>query len=213
MPKTDLLIWDWNGTLLDDVDLCLETLNLLLRRHGYAQQYDLTAYKRMFRFPIQDYYRDAGFDFDCHPYEDLAVEFMDHYIPHSTAGPLTPDARAVLDAVHDLGLPQVILSASPVDVLHDQTAQRGVSGCFEAMLGLSDIYAASKVELGKQFLAQAGFDPQAAVLVGDSVHDFEVAQAMGTRCILCCAGHQCRQALEVTGAVVIDRLSQLPSLL
>ena len=53
--KPSLLIWDWNGTLLDDVALCNQCLNDLLAGHGYAQRYDAAAYKEIFGFPIQDY--------------------------------------------------------------------------------------------------------------------------------------------------------------
>ena len=213
MAKTELLLWDWNGTLLNDVDLCLECLNLLLGRHGYPQHYDYDSYRRIFGFPIEDYYREAGFDFDKDPYADLAEEFMAHYVPHSEACPLFDDARSTLEEVERMGIPQVILSASPVTLLREQVVQRDVPGFFSQLLGLGDIYAHSKVDIGVDFMHRAGMDPARVVLVGDSVHDFQVAQAMGTRCILCAAGHQCREKLEQTGAPVIDHLSQLPALL
>ncbi len=213
MANTDLLIWDWNGTLLDDVSLCLETLNLLLRRHGYPQQYDLAQYKEIFRFPIEDYYRDAGFDFSRHPYAELSEEFMDYYTPHSAHCGLMPGAETALTAARQMGVPQVILSASPVDLLRNQVRERRIDGFFAEMLGLGNIYARSKVELGVTFMRKSGVNPARALLVGDSVHDFEVAQALGTRCVLCCAGHQSRTTLETTGATVIDCLDQLPALL
>ena len=53
-----------------------------------------------------------------------------------------------------------------------------------AVLGLGDIYAKSKVEVGLAYLQEAGFDPAKAVMIGDSVHDFEVAQALGVGCVL-----------------------------
>lgn len=213
MPTTDLLIWDWNGTLLNDVTLCLDTLNLLLRRYGYAQQYDLADYRRLFHFPIEDYYRDAGFDFSRHPYPQLSAEFMDHYIPRSAACGLMPGAKIALNAAKEQNIPQVILSASQVDLLHRQVKAQQVEDFFHTMLGLGDIYARSKVDLGLDFMRKSGVLPSRALLVGDSVHDFEVAQALGTRCVLCCAGHQCRSALETTGAAVIDCLDQLADLL
>ena len=213
MADTQLVLWDWNGTLLDDVSLCLECLNLLLRRNGYPQQYDLTGYKQIFGFPIQEYYTRAGFDFTRHPYEELAVQYMDHYIPHSESCPLMAGAEDVLRQVQALHIPQVILSASPVELLREQVMQRDVQGYFTQLLGLGDIYAHSKVELGVSFMERAGTPPEKAVLVGDSVHDFQVAQAMGSRCVLCAAGHQSRAHLEATGAPVIDTLAELPALL
>ncbi len=213
MAETRLLIWDWNGTLLDDVDLCLEVLNHLLARHGYPQQYGKDRYKQIFRFPIQDYYREAGFDFSRHPYEALSQEFMERYTARSTACALMPGALTALKGAQARQLPQVILSASPEGLLAQQVEQRGIRPFFRQLLGLSDIYAKSKLEMGVDFMRRCGIQPAQAVMVGDSVHDFETAQAMGTRCVLCCAGHQCHELLEQTGTPVIRSLDQLLPLL
>ena len=52
--KLQLVLWDWNGTLLDDVTLCVDALNRLLARYGYDRQYDLDGYRKIFGFPIRD---------------------------------------------------------------------------------------------------------------------------------------------------------------
>ena len=54
MPVS-LVLWDWNGTLLNDVALGLASLNRNLARFGYPQQYTLAEYREIFTFPIQDY--------------------------------------------------------------------------------------------------------------------------------------------------------------
>ena len=84
-----------------------------------------------------------------------------------------------LEAFKAAGLRQVILSASNLDTLRRQTDERGVTGYFDRLLGLGDIYAKSKVEVGLAYLKENGFDPARAVMIGDSVHDYEVAQALG----------------------------------
>ena len=145
--STELFLWDWNGTLLDDVALCVDALNRLLARHGYSQRYDLESYRKIFGFPVEEYYLRAGFDFSRNSFDELAKSYMADYIPASTACPLTGDARPTLDRLHRAGLRQVILSASPIDTLRRQTAERGVADCFDTLLGLGDIYAKSKVEL------------------------------------------------------------------
>lgn len=69
MAQTQLVLWDWNGTLLNDLQLSIQALNRLLAENGYPQQFDTRAYRKIFGFPIQDYYRRAGFDFSRHPYD------------------------------------------------------------------------------------------------------------------------------------------------
>ena len=175
----ELILWDWNGTLLDDVELCVDALNRLLEKHAYPQRYDRDQYRAIFGFPIEEYYVRAGFDFSRHSFAMLAEEYMDDYIPTLTR----------------------------------QAGERHVTGYFDRLLGLGDIYAKSKVELGQRFMQEEGIDPACAVMIGDSVHDFEVAQAMGTACVLQCSGHQNRQTLAATGAPVVEGLREAARLI
>ena len=198
----ELVLWDWNGTLLDDVDLCVDALDWLLAAHGYPQRYTLDGYRAIFGFPIEDYYRRAGFDFTKHPFPELAQRYMEHYIPASAACGLMPGAVEALELFQAAGARQVILSASPITTLKAQVAQRGVAGYFDRLLGLDDIYAKSKVELGLAYLKENGFAPQRAVMLGDRVHDAEVAKALGVKCVLQCAGHQPESALRKAGVPV-----------
>ena len=211
--RPELILWDWNGTLLDDVALCVDALNRLLERHGYVQRYDLTSYREIFGFPIVDYYRRAGFDLAKHPFEDLAESYMADYIPASAACPLMEGAVEALAAFRAAGVRQVVLSASPVTTLQQQVTERGVQHYFDRLLGLGDIYAKSKVEVGLRYLAESGFDRRRAVMIGDSVHDFEVAQALGVHCVLQAAGHQPAAVLRATGASVADDVRQAAALI
>ena len=208
----DTLIWDWNGTLMDDVDLCVRLLNEQLERHGYPPVGGIDAYRRVFGFPIEAYYVRAGFDFSRHPYEQLAHEYMERYVPESFACPMQPDARETLEALRARGVRQVILSASPIDTLLRHTDHYGVTQYFDAILGLDDVYGKSKVERGLAWIETSGIDRTRAAMVGDSVHDFEVASALGVRSVFYSRGHQPRETLEATGAVVIDSLRELLNL-
>ncbi len=207
------VIWDWNGTLLDDVALCARLLDELLARHGYPPLGGVEAYRGVFGFPIRDYYQRAGFDFSRHPYEELAAEWFAAYTAARLRCPLQPGARDVLAELQTRGMRQVVLSASREDALTAELAYFGLDGYFEAVLGLGDFYAHSKVARGAAWLAASGLDPAEAVLAGDTLHDWEVAQALGTGCVLFSGGHQPPQTLAATGAPVIGRLPELLPLL
>lgn len=211
--KLSTVIWDWNGTLLNDVALCARLLDELLARHGYQPLGDVAAYRGVFGFPIRDYYQRAGFDFARHPYEDLAAEWFAAYTAARLHCPLQPGARDVLRALREKGVRQVVLSASHEDALAAELAHFALRGYFEEVLGLSDFYAASKVARGAAWLAASGLNPAEAVLVGDSLHDWEVARALGTRCVLFSGGHQLPRTLATAGAPVIARLTELLPLL
>ena len=210
---TELLIWDWNGTLLDDVALCNDCLNQLLSEYGYSPRYDRAAYKEIFSFPIMDYYRKAGFDFNVHPYAALADRFVEIYSPASLACPLCPGAKEALGKANAAGIRQIMLSASQRDALTRQVQHFGLQNYFEELIGQDDFYAHGKLEAGKAWLQRQNFDLTKAVLVGDSLHDAQVADALGVACVLCAAGHQSRKRLETAGVPVIDSLHELPCLL
>ena len=213
MQPTGMIFWDWNGTLLDDVDFTHSCLNWMLETHGYPQRYDLTAYREIFGFPIEEYYRKAGFDFARHPYPMLAERFMEHYNAGVDACPPSRHAADTLAALSRRGWRQSVLSASLRDYLIEQVAARGLQGFFTELLGLTDIYGVSKVQVGLDYLHHSGLDPAACVMVGDTTHDAEVAAALGARCVLYTGGHQSRARLEAVCPHVIDDLAQLPGLL
>lgn len=103
MAQTQLVLWDWNGTLLNDLQLSIQALNRLLAENGYPQQFDTRAYRKIFGFPIQDYYRRAGFDFSRHPYDRLAQRYMEMYIPASEGCRLSPRRKGCACAAAKTG--------------------------------------------------------------------------------------------------------------
>ena len=87
----------------------------------------------------------------------------------------------------------------------------GLEGSFEAILGADNIYCESKVERACAWQRAANIRPEEILVIGDLVHDWEMAQAMGADCILVDCGHQARRDLEVCGCPVLHSLSELPA--
>ncbi|WP_367925423.1 HAD family hydrolase [uncultured Ruthenibacterium sp.] len=211
--KTTTVLWDWNGTLMNDVSLCCELLNHQLKRHGYSPVGDINAYRKVFRFPIEQYYQDAGFDFSRHPYAQLAQEYAVLYASQCKSCPLQPEAESVLKGLREMGIHQFILSASEQSALENQVDFYGLTSYFDALLGLNNVYAHSKVDIGLAWMKANHTDPSTVLMVGDSVHDCEVAQALEIRCVLYSGGHQPADVLAATGFPVVNGLDQIFSYL
>lgn len=204
----DGLIWDWNGTLLNDTELCVQTMNeMLLKRN--LQQLSVDKYKDVFSFPVKDYYQKIGFDFKSEPFEIPALEFIDNYNSNVQSCSLHISSVTVLKYFQSIGIRQFILSAMQQDALELCLEQQKVSYFFERVSGLDNHYAFSKLKNGQQLLSILNMEAGKVVLIGDTVHDFEVAHKLGCRCILIAHGHQSRQILESTGVLVIDEIGQL----
>jgi len=202
------IIWDWNGTLLNDTELCVRTMNeMLLKRN--LQQLTVAGYKDVFSFPVKDYYQKIGFDFDTEPFEIPALEFIDLYNSRVNSCKLHENSITVLKHFQSIGIRQLILSAMKQDALDQCLVQHQIGHFFEHVSGLDNHYAASKLENGQQLISELNLNPEELVLIGDTVHDFEVASNLSAQCILIANGHQSRKILETTGVQVIDEIGQL----
>ncbi len=208
--KYKTVIWDFNGTIMDDVALCMDSLNTMLKARAIPTVDTVEDYRKIFRFPIKEYYRLAGFDFEIEPFEALAVEWVNLYTKGEDRLTLTDGFREVWQYIRDSGARQIILSASEKTMLERHLTTLGIRNSFDEILGTGDIYAAGKVEMARRCLGTSVAD---AVLIGDTPHDAETARAIGVDCILYAGGHASEAALCETGAPMIRHLSELPGLL
>jgi len=200
------VIWDWNGTLLDDAWLCVEILNGMLRRRGLPEV-DETSYRDCFGFPVENVYRAMGFDMSEGSFEKMSVEYISEYQARRDECRLHEGARGILGALKAAGIGQSILSAYRQDMLDSMVAKMGLSLYFDRLAGNSNIYAASKVAYGKRLVADIGCRPDEIVMVGDTDHDFEVARTLGIACILVSCGHNSPARLEKLGVAVFPCLA------
>lgn len=79
MNKISNVIWDWNGTLMDDVDICIESMNKLLLEYNCSPIKNKEVYRSKFCFPIEQYYRNIGFDFSKASFSVLGKKYIDIY--------------------------------------------------------------------------------------------------------------------------------------
>ena len=204
--KYELVIWDFNGTIIDDVQTGIDAVNVLLGRRGLPLLTDRDTYRRAFRFPIVEYYKVLGFDFEKEPYETAAYEWVAEYERRIPDIPLVPGIEETLRGVRALGLRQMILSSSELAMMKGQLERYGLLSYFDDIRGLDNIFAGGKTEMAK---AWSRGKKLSAVFVGDTTHDFETAQAISCDCVLFAGGHGRREALEATGAPVIETLPEL----
>ena len=206
------VIWDWNGTLLDDLDLCVEAVNGLLARRGLPAL-DRVRYRAIFDFPVRDYYRRLGLPVDDASFHALSVEFIGAYEARRLEPGLQPGAADVLAAIARRGLTQSILSAYHRDSLRVVVRHHGVDTHFTALHGLDNIYAQSKVALGRACLAALALPPPEVLLIGDTLHDLHVARELGVACALVAHGHHATERLRAATEHVFPDLRALASAL
>ena len=202
------IIWDWNGTLLDDVSVVIDAMNNLLEKRNLPLL-DIEKYKEIFTFPVIDYYARLGFDFSVEPFEKLAAEFISLFNSDNYRFRLHDGVEKVLDFINNMGMSQSILSASQEPGLIEDVGRLNITGYFVAIAGLNNHYANSKVERAKELLAELGLKPEEVLLIGDTVHDYEVSKEIGCDCLLVCSGHQSRRKILTCGTSIIESITDV----
>ena len=207
-PRYRHIVWDWNGTLLDDLDLSIDVMNgMLLRRR--LPLLDRARYHALFDFPVRSYYERLGFDAAHDSFEQLSVEFIAGYDARRWECRLHPDVDELLAAAGRAGSTQSILSAYRQQTLTEIVGHFALTPHFVRLTGLDNIFAHSKAELGRAWIAELGLPPQDVLMVGDTLHDLDVAAAMGVDCALVAAGHHPEARLRTRSQRVFQNLRAL----
>lgn len=209
MQKHKHIIWDWNGTLLNDTWLCVEVLNGLLARRGRAS-ISVENYRANFGFPVIHFYEYLGFDTDVDSFERVSHEFIGDYEARWLKEcQLHPEAADVLHAMAASGLTHSVLSAAKKEALEIGIGHFGIRDHFSGLCGTDNIYAKGKMEQGRSWIEGLDWAPHEVMLIGDTLHDHEVAEAIGTDCILMAHGHHTPERLEASGRPVAHSLREL----
>lgn len=197
---------DFNGTVLNDIDLCLNLLNEMLYEKEKITV-DISRYKEIFDFPIIKYYIAAGFDFSKYTFEELANYFIVEYTRRNlTESFVFDDVREFVNSLKEAGYKVVICSASKKPLLLDQLRDFNILDLFDDVIGLDNHYAASKAELAYEYVNKIGIDLKHSYFVGDTTHDAEVGLKCGLNVLLIDRGHQSYNVLNQTGECILPTL-------
>ncbi len=202
------VIWDWNGTLLDDIGASLASVNDMLAKRGEPPM-DKNRYKECMGTPIIRFYEQV-FDLSKEDYASILAEYNAGYMYHLADCSLTDGAVEAIEKFAAAGVHQAIVSSSNNAQLCENAKKYGVFDKFEAVLGAADFKADSKIERARLYLAESA-EKGAVLVVGDLEHDAEMAAEIGADCVLLTSGHEHPERLKRSGAVIFDKIEELIS--
>lgn len=204
---------DFNGTVLDDIELCINLLNEMLSEKE-GKTVTVEEYKNIFCFPIINYYKAAGFTFDGYTFEELADVFIVDYARRSlTETKIFDDLEMFVKIVNEIGYKVVICSASLKPMLINQLKHAGIYELFEDVIGLDNHFAVSKLELAKEYVKNMNVDLEQSYFIGDTTHDAEVGVACGLIPILVDRGHQNEEVLKQAKSLILHSLLEVATYL
>ena len=201
------ILWDFNGTIYDDADASRRATNVLLGARGLRQIETLDVLRSRFCFPVKNYYSELGFDYSIESYEDIASEWSAIYNEISRDSGFCKGVDTVIRQMSERGYKQTILSACESKILADKLIGLGACKNFENVFGTDNVNAHSKTQLAVEWLKA---NPHAvALMIGDTEHDFEVANMLGADCILYSKGYCSKERLTKLGCPVIDDFDEI----
>lgn len=197
------VLWDLNGTLLDDLDVGLAVQAVMLRERGLPP---LTKerYLATFNFPIKDWYAYLGYDIST--YDQLAVVWAETYAEMVKAAPIGKGVLPLMEAIDKAGVGQSVFTAGERAMATALLRQMGIENRFAHVFALDDHLAHTKLSLCESVKKAL---PGPYLLIGDTTQDFLSAQALGCDCALVACGHQNEQTLKNTGAPVFADIEAL----
>ncbi len=204
------LIWDYNGTILNDVGMSVKLENMMMARRHMNKTITMEEYRELFCFPIIDYYKKVGYTFENETYEDISVEYNALYDQMFDECTLADGFTELIQLSLKKGYQNVILSACEHNKLNAQCRQLGIDQYFREILGIDNILGGSKVDMAKHWMIRSGVNPDDCMYLGDTEHDLDTAQAIGiTNCFLVANGHQAYDVLKKRTQHVVHSLREI----
>ena len=202
------IIYDFNGTVLDDMEVCLKAENDTIRHFGLDREpLSMDEYLHIFTFPVKDYYEAVGFDWNVYSYAEVGAYWFSCYCARKNEYKVYDGVTDFLKMSHEKGYRNILLSASSLVELKKQLQELGIEEYFDEVLGIDNIYAGSKVNVALQWMKDK--DPEECLMIGDTLHDLETAKAMNIRCVLIGKGHQAKEILERECDEVYDDIREV----
>ena len=204
------IIWDFNGTVLDDCAASVEAVNRMMARRSLGS---ITRewYEKNLIMPLEAFYESVGFDMQKEQLPEVSAEFQVECA--KVDRPIFSEVLEALAYFKEKGFRQFLFSSLHQSVLEEQARERGIEGYFEKIMGRPDRNLGSKAEAAKTYLTEQGIAPEEVLFVGDLTTDHEMAAFAGGASVLIPKGHQHREILQKTGAIILNDASELKGLI
>ncbi len=203
------IVWDWNGTLLHDIDAVIEATNASFTEIGLPTL-TLERYRELYCVPVPRFYeRLLGRLPTAQEWAVMDATFHRHYWALAGSCGLAEGAAELLTARQSAGHTQSLCSLAPHERLLSIVATHGIVERFVRVDGSTGPSGTGKADqLARHLAAIDGADPRRTVVIGDAVDDATAASKVGAFAVLYTGGSHSRASLEAVGVPVVDTLAE-----
>ena len=206
--KIQNIFLDFNGTILDDLNLCHKILNDLCQIANIPP-ISVEEYIKIFGFPVKNYYESAGFDFNKMPYSFISEHFNNNYSKRwRKETKLFKNFKKYIKKLKAEGFQIYIITASETELVNAQLKYFKIDKFFDGIASSSNKEANGKLEYTLDFIKKNNITISKTIMMGDTLHDAEVARKIGVNCVLFSKGHNDIDRLNSTGLPVFSSYSE-----
>ena len=206
MQKYTWIIFDFNGTIYNDLPISVKIANYYLKQ-AHKPLTNVEEYRQEFEFPAINYYKKKGLVIKDEDFDYYKNDYPQRYLANETIS-LAPHAHEVLTELKKT-YHLALISILNEEILQKQCVQFKIAPYFEAILGQNNVDSASKLETAQHFAKENNLPPKKILFIGDTMHDYEVAADLGAACLLYDQGYQSHQILETSGCPVISDFDEI----
>jgi phosphoglycolate phosphatase len=205
--KYKYVIWDWNGTLLDDLKASFDAVNDMLEIYE-KNPLTLEEYYSYVDTPIYKFYEHI-FDLKVVTMEVIKPLYGELYSKYENDVKLADGAEKLVKKLKGKNVKQYVLSAAHKDDLISHAKRLKIYDEFDEISAASDYEAGSKIDRAKALFERENVDRECCVMIGDTLHDLDTANALGIDCLLYSKGHTDYDTLANTGRAVCSSFEEI----
>ena len=180
--KFDLIVFDWDGTLMDSTTAIIASMQAAARDLGVTVP-DKRAASYVIGLGLQDALQAAVPDLDPRHYPKMAERYRHHYLSQDHQLSLFAGAREMLDDLVEQGYFLAVATGKSRVGLNRALAASGVTSLFDATRCADETFSKPNPAMLLELTRELGQDMRRTVMIGDTTHDMQMAGNAGAAAI------------------------------
>ncbi len=210
MPKRfDLLVFDWDGTLMDSAGAIVFSIQAACRDLGLPVP-DEAAARHIIGLGLRDALTTLLPDLPETGYARLVERYRHYYLARDHEIPLFQDAAQVVRALGRAGFLLAVATGKSRQGLDRALARTGLTDQFHASRCADECFSKPHPAMLKEIMDELDTPPRRTLMIGDTTHDLQMAANAGVASLAVAYGAHPRESLVAMAPVAtLDSFAEL----
>jgi len=193
--RFELIVFDWDGTLMDSTGAIVASIQAAARDLGIAPPSDERA-SHIIGLGLIDALRHALPDLPADRYQDVALRYRQHYLARDQDLLLFDGVVDLMEELAGAGYMLAVATGKTRKGLDRAFEVSGLGSCFHASRCADECHSKPHPQMLEELMAEFGVGPDATLMIGDTIHDLQMAGNAGVAALGVAYGAHPRATLE-----------------